>query len=269
MFCCLDFGTTDFPANRKREGNYQHTYAAPAADIGDPLSHHETVSVTVPYNKYGGEEISVKPPKSGKSAIVIIPHALRPGDKFLVDIPVVSEEMIPNYEGQIMSVPAPSAPPKDDVNHSDTIFSTHSNTTSTDCWAAESSLPKYSSPVSTPFLQPLHNGEMTSYGKRRLLVKVPPGVAPGMTIEIKIPEENNRIMQVKVPRNAKEFYVEYEPMNPKFIGSTENGGGLDSTVRTVPTKRENGIDEAIIPIIGGAALLGTAGFLIGHHNNGN
>jgi len=302
MFCCLDIGTTDFPANRRREGHFINTSGTFAGGGGGVTSGaaplHETVTVIVPFNKYGGEEMSVVAPKSGKTAMVMIPHALRPGEKFQVDIPVASTGTSPeasspppllvfeqqgnqcaDYNGfqythhqatqecnshytrdegrqQIMSMPTPSAPPRYDIYSTSTPVFSHQQQSIgafSNYSVAESSLSK-----------PLDNSE-----KYRVLVKVPPGVAPGQTLEIKVPEDNNRILQVKVPHNIREFYVEYDPTNERSTGSIKNGADVDSRGRTPPANGGNAIDEAMIPILGGAALLGAAGLIIGHHNNGS
>lgn len=230
MFCCLDFGTTDFPANRRSEGN-RHTFAAKNDDI--------VISSGSSTNWQEQQQQSTR------------------------------------YDGgHIMSLPAPSAPPKDDVYLNSVFSSPRQSTTVGSHYyystGADSSLlnpDSSTSELNTPLLQPLTS--TTTTGKMsRVLVKVPPGVNPGETLEIKIPEENNRTLQVKVPPNTDKFYVEYESTSQRGAVSTRNGN-FDASARNAPENVGNAIDESIIPIIGGAALLGTAGLLIGHHNRGS
>lgn len=52
-----------------------------------------------------------------------------------------------------------------------------------------------------------------------LLVRVPPGTAPGTTLHVSIPDEPGRILAAQVPAgNVPEFHVSYEPRSQK------NGG---------------------------------------------
>jgi hypothetical protein len=44
-------------------------------------------------------------------------------------------------------------------------------------------------------------------------VRVPPGVAPGSTINIQVPDEPGRVLSAQVPPNASEFNLAYYPSN--------------------------------------------------------
>ena len=56
------------------------------------------------------------------------------------------------------------------------------------------------------------NSNNSKNSEKRLLVRVPPGVAAGMTLHVKIPDEPGRMLSAQVPiGNVQEFYVTYEP----------------------------------------------------------
>lgn len=55
----------------------------------------------------------------------------------------------------------------------------------------------------------------TSYNNKQklLLVRAPPGIAPGTKLYVKIPDEPGRILSAEVPPgNVREFHVAYEPL---------------------------------------------------------
>ncbi len=85
MFCCLDFGgDSSYPGQRKFQTGGNALSRPPPTDY--PMNPTETVCVTVPHGKAGGDHIIVSAP-SGKCVTAVIPHGMRPGGQFKVDIP--------------------------------------------------------------------------------------------------------------------------------------------------------------------------------------
>lgn len=304
MFCCMDFGTSgsDFPGNRNRtkgqaEGTYNQTYYTQKKG--------ETVSVTVPLNKYGGDEILVSSPK-GKCVRAVIPHAMKPGDKFQVDIPLGeynvnnnnalgswNQSASPRYAPQEavtpIEYPPPSAPPMDgNYNRGD-----HS---------AEIHHEKRNIFDSLRHSSDANKSGMAESTKNLILIKVPPGVAPGAMIQVKVPGED-RLISAIVPPNTSEFHVSYDPypqkhsqtpqvhvlgqqnsysnngINTTGYDSYNAGGsgnynnkayGYQKAGQNQP-KKANEDDSMALPatmgILAGSALLGVAGVMIGSHNN--
>jgi len=54
-----------------------------------------------------------------------------------------------------------------------------------------------------------------------MLVKVPPGVSPGTTIQVQIPGEN-RMVSAQVPHGVSEFHVAYEPQQRNSLATGQN-----------------------------------------------
>ena len=304
MFCCMDFGT--FPGNRN------HTNGQAGGQAGSTYNQTyntqkkgETVSVTVPLNNYGGDKILVSTP-NGKCVRAVIPHAMKPGDRFQVDIPLDEENMCnnnalgswnqsasPRYAQQEavtpIEYPPPSAPPMDDHYSRGGHY-------------AESHHEKRHI-----FDSLRHSSNATNSGKAEstknlILVKVPPGVAPGAMIQVKVPGED-RLISAIVPPNTSEFHVSYDPYPQKYSQTPQvhvlgqqnsySDNGINTTgyasyngdgsgnynnkaygyqkVGQNQPKKANEDDSMALPatmgILAGSALLGVAGVMIGSHNN--
>lgn len=59
-----------------------------------------------------------------------------------------------------------------------------------------------------------------------MLVKVPPGVSPGTTIQVQIPGEN-RMVSAQVPPEVSEFHVAYEPSQRNSVAMGQNQNSAD------------------------------------------
>jgi hypothetical protein len=64
--------------------------------------------------------------------------------------------------------------------------------------------------------------------EKLLLVRVPPGVSPGSTLHVNIPDEPGRVIAATVPPNCSEFHVSYQPHNPQQSGQPRNINGHPS-----------------------------------------
>jgi len=299
----MDFDTSsDFPGNRNRTngqagGTCDQTYYKQKKG--------ESVSVTVPLNKYGGDEILVSSPK-GKCVRAVIPHAMKPGDRFQVNIPLDedtvsngnvlgswNQAVTPSYAPQEavrpIAYPPPSAPPMDENYNRGDHF-------------AESHHEKRNLFDSLHHSTTANNSAMAESTKNLILVKVPPGVAPGTMIQVKVPGED-RLISATVPPNTSEFHVSYDPYPQNYSQTPQahvfgqqnsvsnnginttgydnyNGGGSGNynnkacgyqKVGQNQPKKGNEDDSMALPatmgILAGSALLGVAGVMIGSHNN--
>lgn len=328
MFCCLDYGNNnaDFPGNRR---GYTRTggnalQATAAKDF--PMIANETVSVTVPPNKYGGDQILVSAP-SGKCISAIIPQGMVCGDEFQVDIPNdpfnTDERNQAHFPPQTqqhsqavtpIEMPPPTAPLMEGHFSKTPIASAVLETRQDNSAFANSFRP----------VPPPPQG--VDPNKKLVLVKVPPGCAPGSTIHVQIPGEN-RMVAAEVPPNVDEFHVSYEPKPqrtqqnqiPKVTGQSvpttwhnnnmhntynhsqnnsvfhqpqqNSGNGLYTDTRRNEQRyqtrsqnsyhsnqhsnyhhtKENQSDGGmgiLAPLLGGAAMMAGAGYMIGHHDNG-
>jgi hypothetical protein len=127
-------------------------------------------------------------------------------------------------------------------------------------------------------------------GEKLLLVRVPPGVLPGSTLHVNIPDEPGRVIAATVPPNVSEFYVSYQPHNALQSGQPRNTNGHPSHTgprNNYPNNNngprngydpnsngrngynnERGMGSMILPAIGGAAL-GMFGMSMYDHNHNN
>lgn len=207
MFCCMDFGasSSDFPGNRRRT-DYQ------TCSTHDKC---ETVSATVPFNKYGGEQITVSSP-SGIYVNAVIPYALKPEDTFRVDIPrnggigssnndfgactdllLTTTNHDPFEEVQSIQCPSPSAPSMESVYNRESKFTGNQN----------DNVNMFDSLRHSTITK---NSSIAESTKKLIIVKVPRGVAPGTMIQVKVPGED-RLINATVPPNVSEFYVDPHP----------------------------------------------------------
>jgi len=82
----------------------------------------------------------------------------------------------------------------------------------------------------------LNTLQETDCGQKLLLVTVPPGMSPGNSIHVFIPDEPGRIISATVPPNVSEFYLEYIPNDSnatnkpqsRFNMGTVNNRGCDA-----------------------------------------
>ena len=298
----MDFGTSssDFPGNRNRtegsSGRYNHA-----------SSTHETVSVTVPLNKYGGDQIIVSS-ASGKCVNAVIPHAMKSGDVFRVDIPLndglgnnnfgtwtqsTSINHAPQQAVTPIQYPSPSAPPMEcGVHNNENKFAENRNDTAN---------------MFDSLRHSTNTNIIAESPKNLILVKVPPGAAPGTMIQIKVPGED-RMISATVPPNASEFHVSYDPRpqqrrvqnwEPNSLSTSgtnttgnasafraydgdglayssngskqkfvHNRKGNQKVNQYQPKRNEDDSLGVLAPMLVGSALLGAAGIMIGKHHNG-
>ena len=114
-----------------------------------------------------------------------------------------------------------------------------------------------------------------SVGEKLILVRVPPGTAPGTTLHVSIPDEPGRLIAAKVPPgNVSEFHVSYQPAQQQqqrngFQQQPRTGNGFQ---QRNPNNRQNnggGMGGMILPALGGAAL-GMAGMsMYDHYHHAN
>lgn len=264
MFCCLDFGssgagTSDFPGNRKRPSN--NTYFPPAQAMNNNNDSFLT-RIDGAQNHLGNRNSSTTA-SSGNNYYYPHEHNHHHQQQDLHPLPAAANTTTSSYS----DAPAPSAPPKDD------LFCWSDAGVHHETWNAAVPSPSLVTNPTSPPQQQQYNTPVKASSQqrtRRVLVQVPAGVSSGSTLEIRVPE-NNQILQVTVPPNAKEFYVDYDPtmMTAKSLGASQSGNVVRPASQTASHNQGSGaFDETLLPIIGGAALLGTAGLLIGQHNRG-
>ena len=351
MFCCLDYGNTgSYPGNRGGYGSTGGNALSMPQDYR--MNTNETVLVTVPPNRKGGDEIIVSAP-SGKCIRAIIPQNMRCGDQFQVDIPndpynntIGNEKQVqthltnepykhqPSQAITPIPLPPPSAPEKD-----------AGTVPIAQAVAIPEPEPQQSAPPVVDAFNPAPPQApvpVVDPSKQLMLVKVPPGCAPGTILHVQIPGEN-RMVGAQVPPNVREFHVAYEPQSrsqlqqPQFQqvvgqrvaaprqshggrdnynrydnntyssvdddrygyqGYSNNGysngyhqnqnqnqnqtqtqqynsnrhNGFSNDLRSGQTRtqgnRSGGGMGILAPILGGAAMLGAAGYMIGHHDHG-
>ena len=123
--------------------------------------------------------------------------------------------------------------------------------------------------LSSPSIQP----------EKLLLVRVPPGTAPGATLHVCIPDERGRILAVTVPPGVSQFHVSYTPQggttasNSRGIqnGSFQNNNsnGYNNRNNQSYNNNEGGIGSMILPLLGGAAMGAGLMSVFDHsHNSG-
>jgi hypothetical protein len=166
-----------------------------------------------------------------------IPHGMRPGDTFIVEIPpnnnvhndnnitkssfntsqiptapqnpnegivAIAAEVKPTAPFFPIPVPLPSSPITMQESRQDSTLKTTSQYRNTN----------YN-----------HNRNRNN-NQKHMLVKVPVGVAVGSTIHVQIPGEN-RMMAAQVPSGVSEFHVAYDPMpqNQQQYSNSNNTNG--------------------------------------------
>ena len=145
----------------------------------------------------------------------IIPHGMNPGDTFIVEIPRNNNnnsfnmnQNLNNNNNNYNNQPPiiPSAPPKEeDISVAPPAVQA----------APVSPVPV---PLEATVVPDSRQDSTTSTSTRinnsnqkLMLVQVPPGVAPGSTINVQVPGEN-RMISAQVPHGVTEFHVAYTPM---------------------------------------------------------
>jgi len=129
--------------------------------------------------------------------------------------------------------------------------------------------------------------------QKLLLVRVPPGTAPGTMLHVSIPDEPGRVVAATVPPNVSEFQVAYQPSNNNHgasmnrgyqqppqhnnNGGRNNNGGWNNNNynnggrnnNNYNNGQNNGMGSMLLPALGGAALgmMGMSMFDHAHHNN--
>lgn len=185
-------------------------------------------TVVVPPGVYGGETINVMAPDgTGRVVAAVVPNGMGPGSQFQVRFP-------PSF--------APSAPPepKQELYKPDFSTATANGSGASYPMAAATLVneaeepPPFSMALDLPpptmsyspdtgltqsaeyqsqpqTYQQTQQSTSLSPGQKLVRVRVPPGVAPGTTIQVGIPDEPGRVLTAQVPPNATEFNVAYYP----------------------------------------------------------
>lgn len=111
--------------------------------------------------------------------------------------------------------------------------------------------------------------------QKLLLVRVPPGTAPGTTLHVSIPDEPGRLVAAQVPPNVSEFQVAYTPsVNGGGNGNTRGRQQNDSNNWNGPPRNSvfnngrnsgGGMGSMFLPAAAGA-MLGMAGMSMYDHS---
>jgi len=144
----------------------------------------------------------------------------------------------------------------------------------------------------------------THASQKLMLVQIPPGVSPGTLMNVQVPNEN-RLIPVQVPPgNVREFHVSYDcqdsssnivvsgqpvqqlqgtlkrsdnnihssskqftPIHGNQLKSNSQArqNGYYSTPQSQRSANNGGLGF-FAPVLAGAAMLGTAGYMVHHHN---
>jgi len=138
------------------------------------------------------------------------------------------------------------------------------------------SAPVASAPLPTPM--PLQQSHHSSSSEKLILVRVPPGTAPGATLHVSIPDEPGRLIAAKVPPGVSEFHVSYKPNQPQPSATSYGSQQAPMTNNTSNNKpassgNYNGgsggrMGNFLMPMMGGAAL-GAAGMGMFNHFSDN
>lgn len=144
----------------------------------------------------------------------------------------------------------------------------------------------------------------TNASQKLMLVQIPPGVSPGTLINVQVPNEN-RLIPVQVPPgNVREFHVPYDCQDSssnivvsgqpvqQFQGTFKHSdNNIHSSSKQFPPiygnqlrnnsqarqnryystpqsqrSENNGGLGFFAPVLAGAAMLGTAGYMVHQHN---
>ncbi|CAB9525322.1 expressed unknown protein [Seminavis robusta] len=103
-------------------------------------------------------------------------------------------------------------------------------------------------------------------GQKLILVRVPPGTAPGTTLHVEVPDEPGRILAAQVPRGVSEFQVAYMPRNGNV---TQQGYDIPQRPGNMQSQGNmQGPGNMMLPYVGAAALAGAAGVaMYDHYHN--
>ena len=120
-------------------------------------------------------------------------------------------------------------------------------------------------PAPTPAPMPVNPVPTTNNnGQRLILVRVPPGTAPGSTLHVEVPDEPGRILAAQVPPNVAEFQVAYIPRRPLTMSHQPV-----APRHTMANDGGSMMSNAMVPFVGAAAM-GAAGVAMYdhyHHHN--
>ena len=223
----------------------------------------------------------------------IIPDGVGHGDSFMVDIPMDPyDEKSP--EPPLEDITPYSLTPlkKSEVEHDH-----HPSLNGND---VKDNFHRLNPPPYTP------SQTATSARPKVMLVQVPPGLLPGTILNVQVPNENRLIPAQVPPGNVREFHVAYDyqdsasniivsgqPVQQSDTTSkrsNDNGHIKSKKIspvietnpwRSNPQSRQNrhyqsSRDEHdandvglgfVGPVLAGAAMLGTAGYMVHHHND--
>lgn len=118
----------------------------------------------------------------------------------------------------------------------------------------------------------------SSTGDKLLLVRVPPGVSPGDTLHVNIPDEPGRVIAATVPPgNVSEFHVSYQPRNQPSGFQPRNSNGFQPSngprngyqTNNGNQSRGSGMEGMILPLVGAAALGIAGASMYEHYHNNN
>ena len=267
-------------------------------------------SATVPPGVSPGQMIQVAAP-DGRIVQAAVPPGMSTGSTFMVRFPR-APPVVPISLPQAVAVeeptlavavaePVPSAPatPVDTINP-------YSNVTPVTAPPSTASAP--GAPDVVPFSQALdhqlgpppaasHRQQHRPVappqslptpppGQELLLVKVPPGTAPGTTLHVTIPNDGRTLAAQVPPGNVKEFHVAYQPLQrqqpsrsnlqqSRFGGNNQQQsrfGINQQQSRFSNTRNSQSGNSMWLPLLGGAAL-GAAGMAtydqFAHHRHDN
>lgn len=224
MLCCLGnpseyapldgSGVSAYPGQR-RQCQYQEPTQQALANTGgnalmafDPSSTQSTgghiVSVTVPEGVAPGQTIHVAAPDGSDQLVAaVIPQGMEPGATFIVEFPPVVPQ---GYTSTNSSSNTNGVPFVNPVGSK-----TEQTPSPTDIINQDLTLkPAVANPLFVHDHQSVSEPQCNSDSDKLLLVKVPPGTAPGATINVQPPGENFTVSAV-VPPNTSEFHVSYTP----------------------------------------------------------
>mmetsp|Transcript_18 Transcript_18/g.35 ORF Transcript_18/g.35 Transcript_18/m.35 type:complete len:480 (+) Transcript_18:137-1576(+) len=223
-----------------------------ALDVPPPSNaNYPSRSVSATSNNYSGQKVSAI--QSGQSMLKVqVPPGTAPGSTIHVQVP---------GENRMVAAQVPFG-----VSEFHVAYDPANNSSNT--------IP----PVQRSF------SPAAAPGEQLILVKVPPGAAPGTNLHVQVPNEPGRVLSAVVPPNVTEFHVSYRPQNDGRGQSTpstnrnNNGGYMNNNnncgYQNNNGKRTNGgggFGTTAMSMLGGAAMGAVAMSMFdhAHHSSAN
>jgi len=219
MFCCVDWPSSELTAFPGRRSSSEYVFEDYQKDESDDYG---LIGVIVPEGVSEGQILHVTAPDgSGRIIAAPVPAGLDSGSMFHVKYPKLQEESFPpqaptpSPNTHESAASAPLEEPDRTVGAQPLPFSTDAQANTV---ASAPSFPRqeesanmqYSTDAQTNTVASAPSFPRQEESSNMLLVKTPPGTAPGTTIHVQIPGEN-RVIAAVVPDGVSEFYVTYEP----------------------------------------------------------